>query len=624
MQAGAQARNADLLKLLRDTPLAREHAARLAGIELSGVSPLDLDLTLPIAASNQPARFTGKLTLNDAALRSADTTLTLDRIKGPLVFSARGLDSSGLRARLFGAPANLRIRSDDSAIRFDLDGRVDAATLGKLLPAPWNTASAGATGFQLGYSVATASGAATTLTLASTLQGLALSLPEPFEKPVEDATTLQLNASLLERQTDIQIRYGDTLSAALVLDKDRNLTRGALQLGAGAATLPERGLSVRGRLEHYDSDEWAHWLQGQDALANHLALDIGALYAGSQRLHDLRLDATRSATAWDATLISMELAGQVSIPHDAATPIRARLDRFDILATNDEEDTSAPDDPRQLHPLDVEITQLGYHGKPLGRLRLVTERTPAGLTIREARVAGPVLDAEAQGEWHYERGEHRTRLRLKLNAAQAGRLMETFGYTPQLENGPLRAEAELAWPDALTRYTLAQLTGKLHLDIGTGTITDIQPGAAGRVFGLLNLGSLQRRLRLDFSDLFRKGMSFDTIRGDFVLATGSATTDNLVLDSPAAHISIKGRTGLVNQEYDQIVTLTPKFSATLPIAGALAVNPAVGAALLAGQKLLQGSLDTMARTQYRVTGNWQKPKVERLKKTPNPATENPP
>jgi uncharacterized protein (TIGR02099 family) len=626
--ANARSRNADLLKLLRETALVGTHVTRLADLEFTGDSLFDLDLTLPIAASHQPAQFTGRLTLTNASLHGADATLALDRINGPLSFSTHGLASNGLKARLFGAPANIRIRSDASAMRFDLDGRVDAATLRKLLPAPWNAASAGATDFQLGYSIATASDAASTLTLASTLQGLDLSLPEPFTKAAEDSAPIRLDARMQEIQTDIQVQHGDTLSATLVLDADRRVARGALQLGAGPATLPEQGLTVSGRLDRYDSDEWARWLEGQDTLANHIALNIGELKVGSQRLRDLRLDATRNARAWDAALTGMELAGKVNIPHDAATPIRVQLERFDILAEEEEEETPAPDDPRRLRPLDIEVTQLGYHGQALGKLRLVTDRTSSGLMIREARITGPVFDAEADGEWHYERGEHRSQLKLKLKTPLTGRLMETFGYSGQMGRAPMRAEAQFAWPDALTRFALAQLTGKLHLDIGAGTIDDIQPGAAGRVFGLLNLATLQRRLRLDFSDLFNKGMSFDTIRGDFILASGNASTDNLVLDSPAAHIAITGRTGLVNQDYDQILTLTPRLSATLPIAGAIVVNPAVGAALLAGQKLLQGSLDTLARTQYRVTGSWQKPNVERLKTShtpkPSPATETAP
>ncbi|WP_348240492.1 AsmA-like C-terminal region-containing protein, partial [Salmonella enterica] len=71
------------------------------------------------------------------------------------------------------------------------------------------------------------------------------------------------------------------------------------------------------------------------------------------------------------------------------------------------------------------------------------------------------------------------------------------------------------------------------------------------MLGLFSVAALPRRLALDFSDLTDKGLSFDTIHGDFELRDGNAYTNNLLLRGPAAEIGVAGRTGLSSQDFDQ-------------------------------------------------------------------------
>ena len=40
----------------------------------------------------------------------------------------------------------------------------------------------------------------------------------------------------------------------------------------------------------------------------------------------------------------------------------------------------------------------------------------------------------------------------------------------------------------------------------------------------------------------------------------------MMMDSASARIDISGRTGLVAEDYDQVVTVTPKLSSTFPLA----------------------------------------------------------
>ena len=140
----------------------------------------------------------------------------------------------------------------------------------------------------------------------------------------------------------------------------------------------------------------------------------------------------------------------------------------------------------------------------------------------------------------------------------------------------------------------------------------MEPGA-GKLLGLLSITALPRRLALDFSDVFASGLSFDRLSGDYVLRDGDAFTNNLTLDGPTAKAVVVGRTGLGARDYDQTAVVTASIGNTLPVAGALAGGPAVGAAVWLLSKMFQKPLNDLSQGYYRITGSWDDPLIEPVK-----------
>jgi len=136
----------------------------------------------------------------------------------------------------------------------------------------------------------------------------------------------------------------------------------------------------------------------------------------------------------------------------------------------------------------------------------------------------------------------------------------------------------------------------------------------GRLLGLVSLIELPRRLSLDFGDVFRKGLAFDSITGDFHLADGNATTTNLFMKGPAANISITGRTGLRAKDFDQQVWVMPHVGNSLPLVGAVVGGPLGAAAGFAVQGLLGGRFSKAASARYQITGSWDKPVMTLIEK----------
>ena len=145
--------------------------------------------------------------------------------------------------------------------------------------------------------------------------------------------------------------------------------------------------------------------------------------------------------------------------------------------------------------------------------------------------------------------------------------------------------------------------------LGPGQLDEVNPGA-GRVFGLMSIVALPRRLSLDFKDVFGKGFGFDKIEGTFRIVDGETYTCNLSLEGPAADIGIIGRASLVDRDYEQSAIVSANFGSTLPIIGAVAAGPQVAAALLIFSQIFKKPLREVSQVYYAISGSWDGPTIE--------------
>jgi uncharacterized protein YhdP len=200
---------------------------------------------------------------------------------------------------------------------------------------------------------------------------------------------------------------------------------------------------------------------------------------------------------------------------------------------------------------------------------------------------------------------------MHVESSRIDRTLKSLGYTGVVEGGTGELDLDLEWPGSFADAEADHIRGHMNLHLRDGRLLDVDPGAGGRVFGMLSFQTLPRRLFLDFSDVFQKGFGFDEIKGRFNIENGDAYTNNLTMDGPAARVEIGGRVGLAQQDYDQLVTVTPHLGESLPIIGALAAAPPVGAALLFAQRLFKPQIDSVTRNQYTITGNWNAPVIKK-------------
>ena len=135
-------------------------------------------------------------------------------------------------------------------------------------------------------------------------------------------------------------------------------------------------------------------------------------------------------------------------------------------------------------------------------------------------------------------------------------------------------------------------------------------------FEWFNAGDKDLATHIYRTDLFKKGFTFDSIRGDFSIDKGNAYTNNMVVKSPAGQIVIAGRIGLAEEDYDQTMTYTPTMSGSFAVAGAVAGGPLGAAIAVLTEKLFRKQISQVTQYQYTVTGPWDKPVIKQIKDEP--------
>jgi uncharacterized protein (TIGR02099 family) len=608
-----------------------------------GPSQVDLDLLLPVRHMDDH-RVNVLARIDDGDVSLAGTPHTLDRVQGSLRIQNRTVSSdAGLSATYLGGPARIELATETKGTRVDNLVRVRAQTpapaLAKALALPDFVKAGGVVDWRGVARIPADDNTeqrAPMVRVDTTLRGTSIGLPAPFAKAAADSRPLRLDAEWPSApETVLRASYGGIMRTALRFerggDSQWQFARGVLRFGDGDLRMPAgSGLEIRGSLDALDLSEWLAFSGGGRTAGVGRGLssvlrstDLAVRDFQIFGFHFPNLNATMLAgdRAWSVSADSPRARGTVLVPYafDSETLVLnfSRLTLGDADDLQPEAGTQAPTaaadepDPRNWPSVHASVNQFEAWGKKLGFLRAELTRTPEGLRLESFSAQAPSFTAAGTGSWLVGADGARGALKFEVASTDVLTTLQDLGYGASLTGKRGTLDADLTWPGAPSSTLAARLSGTVKLEMADGRLVNVAPGA-GRVFGLMSVAALPRRLSLDFSDLLSKGLSYDSIRGDFRLEHGDAYTDNLVLRGPSAEIGIIGRTGLDTRDYDQTAVVTGSIGNSLPLVGALAGGPVVGAGLLLFSQIFKQPLKGIARGYYRITGPWDNPNVQRV------------
>jgi len=579
----------DGLLFIKNSPLQGNPSLKyLPSRNFTGRMGIDLALEIPF----YPAQisFNGSLILRDATFARDDIKIELTDLNGTIDFSRGSITAEGMKANFFNLPVELAIANlEGSPAKTTLSGTADnkfiSAQLLRYFPSlalytseiekringscMWEVSSIN-TDPQTNLKINEQ------FVITSSLTGLSIDLPAPLSKSDGPAPfKLSLRYPEIDKR-EINIQYADILDGIINVSNTNSekFVITSLSFGDKATIGNENNpFSITGDVDQLNAIEWIKLIadisnierpKAKDKIIS-MDIQVASLEFMHQNFSDVNLKLGNANSGYHINLNADDISGDIYFDRLINDhPVIIKLDKLNLVKnTSENEKGKSEINPGSIPPLDIEISELTYDNIDLGQLNIVTSKVANDLSVDKITFNKTDMEIAGTGIWSIINDEQHSEFNLTLNAASMKTMLETFNYdVAAIEEGETSLTLDAQWQGTPVDFSLTNLNGTLLMEIKKGRFTDIAP-SAGRLFGLLSLQTLPRRLSLDFSDLFGKGLAFDNIEGHFNIENGNAYTNNLAMTGPSVNINISGRTGLVQQDYDQIATVTPKVTDSL-------------------------------------------------------------
>ncbi|MEO7952869.1 MAG: YhdP family protein [Polaromonas sp.] len=667
----------DALAFVNSSPVGEMMDSALAKASATGQGDYRFRLTLPIHAIEK-SRVEGTVTLGGNEVKFSPEAPTLEALKGVINVTERGFSVAGAQARLLGGEVRIDGASRPPAsaegkasVAFKAQGSISAQALRQARDLGVVTRLAqhasGSAPYQA--SVLFRRGIPE-VTVTSSLQGMALTLPAPLAKAAETALPLRFENTLLpgsmaagqklQDQLTVSIGRVATISYLRDLSADNaRVIRGSIGMGLDsneAVPTPDSGVGANIKLAEVDLDAWEKILTEETGSAAQqtaltatpstamgylptvMAIQARQLRVQGRSLNHVVVGGTRDGLNWRANIDAAELSGYVEYrqPGDSgAGRVFARLSRLSLAASSASEVEAILDEqPASIPALDIVVDDMELRGRKLGRVEIdaVNRGRAAEGGIREwhlnkFNVTVPEATLTATGDWVAVNAQgapvvgprvaragaeqRRSVMSFRLDIADSGELLKRFGMDGVLRRGKGRMEGQVAWTGSPLSLDIPTLSGQFNVNVEAGQFIKADPGIA-KLLGVLSLQSLPRRLTLDFRDVFSQGFSFDFVRGDVSIKQGLARTNNLQMSGVNAAVLMEGSADISRETQNLKVVVVPEINAGTASLIATVINPAIGLGSFLAQMFLRRPLMEAATQEFHIDGSWSDPKITKI------------
>ncbi len=629
--------------LVKNSPLQTQIPEPLHEWQYLGQLEGNLNLSIPLTEADLLPSVTLQSQISDAQLTLSQIDLTLTAINGPLNFTLdKGLESKGLKGKFMGQPVTAMFTLEpENRLSFTAD--LTADNLKKHFQLPAALELKGATQLHGELPLAPFG----VLALTSDLEGLGLNLPLPWHKEALGKRGFAMQLDFANDELPLRLQLADQLDFIThIYNPEKGSHLQLAQENVPLAVLPNQpGLVIAAAVKKLNAEPVYTWLKtlGGDQEIPADKLVITKQLEGFNRL-DLRVDELSWSEFYlDQSLFTLKNSteglafnfatalsvGEVWLPTQPEQQLVINISHLHLPAEQEELNEPAPkrldyqpkldwlDDynPEGLPAAFLTIDDLALGKKRLGKVTAQLNVQPQGVKIDPLQIDLEQSSLVASMDWIKNAQGHTSHIEGRITGKNLDyALMAVTGEKKPLlvsEKHQLGFVAD--WQGSPLAFDLQTVNAKLQLELKDGYFpkTDARLSGVSQVLGLLNMDTLLRRLRLDFSDLTAKGVSYNSIKGKYQLEDGYLqTSEPTRMVSSATRMSMNGKVDLIEETLEQELVIIMPVAQSLPLAAVLAGAPQIGAAIWVVQKVFSNLFDTFTEVRYKISGSLEDPKVE--------------
>ena len=646
----------NVAKLMNQSSLKDSVGSVLQQLQVSGDIEGEFHLYLPLNNSSD-VLASGLINFADNNLALQTPRMDFSQVNGQLSFENAKITTNDLKVNWQGLPFKLAVNGNDNADYYD----THIALSGDWQKQDWfKHIDTGLTkyideslalSFQGDLSLYQHHGGGFSyqLNLDSDLAQIALELPEPYNKIAKAKVPLKIAVNGQLEQSTFNASYGDKLSFFGVLDHDNShFSRAHIVLGNEKMLLPMDGFHITTNLEQADVSVWQPFISdiinaasadslttSSDSIAQqNLPLfskperirgTIAQLDLLGQQLHNVTFNLLDKSHWWLLQLNSKETRSQVKFFPDwieQGIEINADFIQLSSALVTEENQQAIPKDKSPVALITDEdvfanMPKISFHcdrcqidNLNLGVVDFSITRTNENvIKIDHFTAKREQAKFDLSGQWQKTDDAFQTSVEGKLSLKNIEYELEQLGFGSIIRDSGGKLDFDLNWPGGLHDFAISRLNGELNAKIDDGYLAEYSDTA--RIFSVLSLESIVRKLTLDFRDIFSDGMFYKDIKGDYQIKEGVLYTDNTRMNGSAGDLYIKGNTSFVNNTLDYKMSYKPNLTSSLPVLAWIATtNPVIFLAGVAIDQVITSKV--VSEFNFELTGSVDEPKFKEV------------
>ncbi len=640
---------AHVVDFLQKGPLIKKRAEQEADELTTFVTPLsgeysgNLSLDLPFESMSK-ARVSGVAKVSEGEIEIPQGVV-LKKINGEIKYTQSTVKGNDISAEFLGGELLANVTTlrpgQPPAVRIAGAGDADVDELKPWLGAALTSTMSGSADWS-GYVDITRQGVK--VNVESALLGVVSSFPEPFNKKEDDAVPLEVMLSMGPAlRNNLHINYGSNVQMrfrAAQQTQGNLLEYGNIDIGLlGISSTDDKpGVYIDVDQDAVNLDEWIDSLQALSQVKVEKKAGVNfvdqlrqiRLKTEQVTLFGKQLGATQSVARSDdgrvwQTIIDGDSAFGTAVLSPFAQPAKydlklsrlvwpyksakqRALEGLPVLQNNEADDR----DPSTFPIVTVQADEFTALGKSWGQLRFNAFPDKETWQMDELFLKQPGAEIVLSGVWQPRVDEPgtQTQMTVAVESSSTGAALQVMGFPGLLEDGNSSFTADISWLGSPMTFGFEKLDGKYDLEVRKASFPKLN-STTGRVFGLLNVNSLSRRLRLDFQDVFGQGLFFDRMVSNGLIVKGDVLLRSFFIYGPSVYVQANGKVGLADEDYDLELLVSPQLGGNLALLSALS-NPAAGAVVFLAQKMFKKQFNQAIVYTYTVDGSWDKPNIVRV------------